>query len=399
MRISKINTQYNSNLNFKTPLKPVKNEGNQVSQPIKTTELPLGFNTLYNVSFSSKYNPNRLVGDVDLETYYTMTERTKERYRRAYKSFSKNEAIDKEELIDPKDPHIPMQSDELLDEFIKTSSIYLKYKDQPIICLGRSPKWFLNTAFWMKDGLPEYKFVAFSGYWYQQNSKDGAKRMDKQAPTLEEELAYRNYLKKIGVTPRRIVDTMKKEGKKTVITDYVCSGKGFCSFLDIMSRFAKDEGLLEEFSKSIQIVSIGSIEYMEELNPYADDIPTPTVPMPELLEPYANNIKQEFHDMDYRVHREILMNRNTNECRSTYYPHRVWTIFEPYVLKVGMGTSLEEIFKLLRELEGNRYEANFKPAMGDFRNLLNFRILDYLHSKDMLRDCKSLENNYSCFRN
>ena len=392
MRILKLNSQYNSNLYFKNSQKNNKSSNNKTTQVTQTTTLPLGFNTLYNISFSSKYNPNRLVGDADLETYHTMTERTKERYRRAYKNFAKNEAIDKTELIDPSNPEIPLQSDSMLEKFVDISKIYLKYKDQPIICLGRSPKWFLNTAFWMKDGIPDYKFVAFSGYWYHQNSKNGAKRMDKEAPTKEEELAYRNYLEKIGATPKAIVDTMKKEGKKTVITDYVCSGKGFCSFLDIMSRFAKDEGILEEFSKSIQIVALGSMDYMEELDPYAEDIPIPRVPMPELLEPFTNNIKQEFYDIDPTIHNEILMNRNTNECRSTYYPHRVWTIFEPYKLKVGMGTSLEEILKILRELEGDRYEANFKPAMGDFRNLLNFRILDYLHSKNMLRDKDSIKN-------
>ena len=44
----------------------------------------------------------------------------------------------------------------------KYPQMYNKYKGQPIICLGRSPKWFLNTSLWMKDGIDGYDFVAFS---------------------------------------------------------------------------------------------------------------------------------------------------------------------------------------------------------------------------------------------
>ena len=84
--------------------------------------------------------------------------------------------------------------DETMKKFIEASKIYLNYKDQPIICLGRSPKWFLNTAFWMKDGVPEYNFVAFSKYWFIKDPNGDLRRMNHVAPSEEQEFAYRKYL-------------------------------------------------------------------------------------------------------------------------------------------------------------------------------------------------------------
>ncbi|MBR3604462.1 MAG: hypothetical protein IKL52_00360 [Candidatus Gastranaerophilales bacterium] len=384
MQISSIALQ-----SLKTPyLKPVGNKPkNALAQNNSQhgTSLPIGFNTSYNINFTAWTNPNRLVGDVDLESYHIMTERSKERYRKLYASFSENEEVDQTKLFDVKSKKLPLTSDEAMEKFIETSKIYLNYKDQPIICLGRSPKWFLNTAFWMKDGVPEYKFVAFSRYWYYP-IKDEMKLIKSDAPTKEEESAYRNYLDRIGADPKTIVETMRNEGKKTVITDYICTGKGACSFLDIMARYANDLGILEEFSKSIEFVGIGSMEYLEDLHPYCDEaLPMPRVPMPPILEPYGDNIKQTFYDMDYEVFNEMLLNQNTNECRSTYYPHDAWTVYSPDKFKTGLIRDMSKVEKLLEIFKNEKYITAFTAPMQDYRNLLNFRILDYLNSKGLLR--------------
>jgi len=194
------------------------------------------------------------------------------------------------------------------------------------------------------------------------------------------------YLDRVGANPQTIVETMNKEGKKTVITDYICSGKGACSFLDILSRYANDLGILEDFSNSIQIVGIGSLDYMEMLNPMAESISIPSVPIPPLLQPYANNIPQRFYDMDYNVFEEMLLNRNTNECRSTYYPHSAWTVYSPDVFKTGLITDMKKVGELLKIFDDEKYILTFSPPMQDYRNLLNFRILDYLNSKNLLRE-------------
>ena len=396
MLISSINQQYQTNFYTKNPMqsKPAKSIGNNDNvKNAKSTELPLGFNTSYNITFGSWTNPNRLVGDVDIKSYQIMTERAKERYRKLYKTFSTNEDVEQSELFDDKSKFLPLQSDETMEKFLKTSRIYLRYKDQPIICLGRSPKWFLNAAFWMKDGIPEYKFVAFSKYWFYPTPK-GMQPLPKETPTEEEEKAYRKYLDRVGANPKKIVDTMKETGKKTVITDYICTGKGACSFLDVMARYADDLGILEEFSKSIQFVGIGSMDYMEELYPYSEDeISAPRVPMPPILEPYGDNIKQEFFNMDYTVFNEMLLNKNTNECRSTFYPHNAWTVYSPDTFKTGLIKDMSKVQKLLDHFKNEKYIITFTAPMQDYRNLLNFRILDYLNSKEMLRKPNKFDRN------
>lgn len=365
-------------------------ENKDVKNTNKSTQLPIGFNTSYNISFNGWTNPNRLVGDVDLESYYIMTDKSKERYRKLYNTFSTSEEIEQKQLFDKTTKLLPLKDDKTMDKFIEMSKKYLKYKDQPIICLGRSPKWFLNTAFWMKDGLSDYKFAAFSGYWYRPIGDNSVKLIPSDAPTSEEEAVYRKYLDRIGVTPQKIVETMKNEGKKTVITDYICTGKGACSFLDILSRYAEEQGILEDFANSIQIVAIGSMDYMEILDPYAESISTPRVPMPPLLKPYEKNIKQEFYNMDYTLFEEMLLNRNTNECRSSYYPHNAWTVYSPDEVKTGLVHDMSAVKKLKEKLKDEKYVTNFSAPMQDYRNLLNFRILDYLNSKDMLRSAEEI---------
>ena len=386
MRISGIGSKQHVNLYFSSTLKNNNVVNKQAQSPIKTTQLPIGFNTSYNITFGNWTNSSRLVADVDIETYSMMTEKTKDRYRTLYSTFSSNEEIEQKKLFDKTSKILPLKSDDTMEKFLSMAKKYTKYKDQPIICLGRSPKWFLDTASWMKDGIDDYKFVAFSGYWYRPIGHNQVKIIKSDAPTAEEETVYREYLDRIGVTPQKIVDTMKNEGKKTVITDYICTGKGACSFLDILSRYADDLGILEDFAKSIQIVGVGSLSYMEDLNPYAESISIPRVPMPPLLAPYADNIKQEFYNMDYNLFDEILLNRNTNECRSTYYPHHAWTVYSPQEYKTGMITDMSLVKKIQEKFKDEKYITNYTPPMQDYRNLVNFRILDYLNSKGMLRE-------------
>ena len=100
----------------------------------------------------------------------------------------------------------------------------------------------------MKDGLKDYKFVAFSERWYRPDKIEGVRRMDSVAPTEKEIRAYKRYLKDIGADPKTIVKHMQETGKKTVITDYINSGKGVTSFLEVMANYADDEGILKEFA-------------------------------------------------------------------------------------------------------------------------------------------------------
>ncbi len=356
---------------------------NQINRQF--SKIPAGFRYGANIHFGEFFDPNRTIPHIDYEEYMAMQNSTKARFRKKYKKFFTDSSINTSDMIDQNYRYMPLQTEELMDKFIDAAKIYTKYKDQPIICLGRSPKWFLNTALWMKDGIDDYKFVAFSKFWHRPDPVEGMRRMDSVAPTAKEETAYRKYLKRIKADPQTIVNNMAKTGKKTVITDYICSGKGACSFLEMLGRYAKDLGILEEFSKSIQIVGIGSMDYMEELNPYADSISEPKVIMPEVLRPYSNNIKQEFHNINYKIFKEMLINQNTNECRSTYYPHEAWTVYKPDRFKTGIIKDMKKIKEMVKWLKYEKSISSFTPAMCDYRNLLNFRILDGLNERGILK--------------
>ena len=109
----------------------------------------------------------------------------------------------------------------------------------------------------------------------------------------------------------------------------------------------------------------------------------PKVILPERLQPYNNVIEQEYYDMPASVLKSILIDKNTNECRSTYYPHTAWTVYNPMKYKTGI-ISEEKLREMPRVRDG---EVNtFTDAMKDYRNLMNFRILDYLYQNDMLKE-------------
>ena len=392
MLISRVAPKNQTNLNIKTQISNKKKNGiTQNNNQTYLSQFPISYIPIHSVSFGMKFNPNRLVGDVDIETYHTMNEFAKERYRHLCDTFATNKEINSSELFDSETKGLPLGHPDTMKKFVETSKLYLKYKDQPIICLGRSPKWFLNTAFWMKDGIPPYKFVAFSKYWYRQDPQKGLVKIQANAPTEREETAYKAYLDRIGASPKQIVETKRQTGKNTIITDYICTGKGACSFLDILSRYAKEQGVLEEFANSIDIVGIGSLEYMETLNPYAESYSIPRVPMPPLLEPYEKNIKQVFHNIkDYCVFEEILLYRNTNECRSSFYPHDAWTEYSPDLFKTGLYDDKNFVEKMKEKFQDDKYVITFTAPMQDYRNLLNFRILDYLNQEGMLRSAEEI---------
>jgi hypothetical protein len=386
MQVQKIQIQNFSNCQQPRQLSNNIQDNQKFSQNSSFISAPIGFKYGAQIHFGEFFDPNRTVPHIDYEEYMAMSENTKKRFRKRFNKFNNDELIDKKELIDQRYPYLPLRSEKSMDEFIKIAKVYTKYKDHPIICLGRSPKWFLNAALWMKDGIDDYKFVAFSRNWYREDitNHNEIVRVDSIAPTPKEELAYRRYLKRIKADPQTIVDHMKETGKKTVITDFVDTGKGMTSFLDIMSRYADDLGILKDFANSIQIVSIGSRLHVESRLKidYASD---PKVTMPEKLIPYEKaslwkyNITQEFYDMDYNMFEEMLVNQNTNECRSTYYPHEYWPIYKPDQIKTGLIKDKKTAINLVKELKdtNERTLSSFTPAMYDYRNLTVYTLEDF----------------------
>ena len=149
-----------------------------------------------------------------------------------------------------------------------------------------------------------------------------------------------------------------------------------------MSDFAEEQGVLEEFGKCFRIHGFGSREFLERIFRDEDDISIPTVQLPLKLAPYREEISQKYYNIPYEIFMQMLENANTNECRATFYPHQAWDIYNPDKYKTGMIP--ESVMEKLRK-HSPKTAVNFTPTMRDYRNLLNFRILDYLEQNDLLR--------------
>lgn len=380
-----VGLQSRVNNNNSKSLNNVQHQDYQTS-PFK--KLPLNFKYNAPISFSGFSDVNATVPDIEFEEYNAMTDTTKKRIKKRYEKFFSDKSINKNELYDTQHfQYMPLNTEQKFDEFVKFSSLYNDFKDRRIISIGRSPKWFLNTSVWMKDGIDGYDFAAFSGNWFRRDPEWGIIPVKTAMPTEKEYKAYTRYLKQKGLDPLSIVKDAEKTGKRTIYTDYVQTGRGVSSFLDIMSRFAEEQGVLEKFSKSIEIIGIGSQEYNEMLNPYEEYIETPEVLYPERLKPYEKNIKQKFYSMPADIQVDMLINQNTNECRSTYYPHTAWTLYNPDTFKTGMVRDMKKIEAVAKELKDvttPKAVSSFSPAMRDYRNLLNFRILDGLAKRGLL---------------
>lgn len=368
---------------------------------------PVSYRYNANIHFTSQAEKKLIrhdvkVNTINFEDYKHMKPYTKKRLAKLCKDFDKLISEEQQETLRKIDPNpdffrIPLQSEATMDEFLNVAKMYSQYKDHPIVCLGRSPKWFLNTSLYMKDGIPTYDFAAFSGRWYWVYDGDfgnnsGLVKMEKLVPTEAEEVAYRKYLKNIQVDPISLVKKAQKSGNKVIITDYIDTGKGMTSFLDLMSRYAKDQGVLDEFAHSFDLVTIGSNEY-RQARKGSEYIPDPKVWLPELLEPYGRAttawgtgavINQKYHNIDYDVFREMLLNQISNECRSTYYPSSAWTVYSPNKFKTGY-IDIDRYKPLIKNLPSNDTVNMFEPVVQAYRNLLNFSILDTLNSKNLLK--------------
>lgn len=322
------------------------------------------------VSFTSKFHK---IPKIEFEEYHMLSEEDKILLREKCKNFDKN--VDPNELF--KDHGgLPLANLDDMKEFIEFSSKYNALKGSPILCLGRSPKWPLSASLWMEGGIDGYTFVPFSKNWYDRhidlkNGDSWVERAADRAPTPEQEAAYKKYLKIIRVDPKSIIKSTQKAGKETVITDYLETSRGMTSFLEILSKYAEEQGVLSEFAKSIRFFIIGSNEYSSnKFFPILEVAPKPKVLFPDNLAkvippslwspPYP---KQECHvDLSQNVFEQMFISQNSNESRSGLYSKDFWMSMKP----------------------GN-LQPKITQGMKDYRNLLNFRILDYLNTNNLLR--------------
>lgn len=362
---------------FGTIVSKNQNSKNNISKPVLNAagqenfaKIPLAsFHAISNITFTSGH---KSVPDIELKEYLALSDNDKTWLRKQCNRYDKT--VNPNDLFVMEKRYLPLSRPGEMEEYVKFSSEYNKLKGSPIICLGRSPKWPLSTSFWMNDGVDGFKYIAFSKSWYDKKTdwQTGERYLVKNplcAPSEAQETAYKAYLKLSGADPRSIVSAAQKVGKEVVITDYVQTSKGMTSFLDLVSRFAEKQGVLEDFSKSIKFFLIGSKEYSERFYREDETIPEARAVFPEALKkvlpqtlfghPYP---KQEYHDMSLNIFEQMLVNENTNECRSTFYPKEYWQVMKPCYEK-----------------------PLFSLGLKDFRNLLNFRILDFLDAKNLIK--------------
>ena len=399
------NTKYihrNNNMN-------VDCKKSYASQP--TTEFahpPIGFQYNANIHFTGLNDKTYKVhvDSINWEDYMEMSPTKKKRLKILSQTF--DQVIDDEQRafllkIDPHPDHlrIPLQSKDTMEQFLKAAKMYSEYRDHPIVCLGRSPKWFLNASFYMTDGIMGYDFVPFSGSWYKINDGDfgdnsGLRRIDDLAPTKSQETAYRKYLAKIEADPVSLIKKADATGHKVIITDYIDTGKGLTSFLELMSKYAQEQGVLDEFGHSFDLVTIGSNEYRQNRK-NVEYLSNPSVWMPELLEPYnrattawgtGQIIQQRYFNLDRNVHEEMLMNQITNECRSTFYPRWAWDQYDCDKFKIGKFYDLNKYEDLINNIAASTKQKSvsiYNESVQAFRNLLNALILSALEERNMLR--------------
>lgn len=332
---------------------------------------PVNFCATDTVVFTSRH---RKIPNIEIEEYSKLSEVDKIWLREKSKSF--HQRVNPSELYTQKEQYLPLSHEYEMKEFVDFSSHYNSAKGAPILCLGRSPKWPLSVSLWMKDGIEDYTFVPFSKSWYDRkidlmNGDTWLVRNPSRAPNQEQEEAYKKYLKIIGVDPKNIIKNTQKAGTETVITDYLETSRGMTSFLEVMSNLAEEQGVLEEFAKSIRFIVIGSNEYStNKFFPMKEIAPPPKVILPDKLSsvvpkslwnpPYP---KQEYHtELSQTVFEQMFIYENANESRSGWYSKDNWT-------KMGSEYLMPK----------------FKQGLQDFRNLLNFKILDYLEANNLLR--------------
>ena len=382
--LNNTNTNYTTN-NQKTELNINKREEINTKKYNPAYYMP--------VSFKQKVIPL----DISHTTYLKLSPQQKQSFRTTYRDFYK--LIDISELYWNKnrtpETLLPLYTDTEMKDFLEIAKSYNKYrgdkekgiKPNGIICLGRSPKWFLNASLWMKNGIENYDFVAFSSNWYDRNYSgigNNLYRRDDRVPTKTQEKNYRQYLKRIVCKPADIIQSAKDTGKPVVVTDYIHSGCGVTSWLDLMSRWAEEDGILDDFAKSIMLHTIGSNTNLED-KLWLDTNYAGIVKMPELLK--NKSIQQKYYDMSAEVLLSMLIDKNTNECRSTFYPPRAWTIFSPDKFKIAQKetSELEEQYRYYKNFGGVFPDMDvWSDAMKDYRNMMNFRILDYRAEHGML---------------
>ena len=190
LTISPISFKNNYNANVSVP--------SAVSKSVaENKERNLPKNAPYAAYMNLKSQPSfqqRLIGDIEFEDYGVLVDKEKEYIRHLYSNFySLTDVNELHFKRDKNSDHLPLSNDRDMDDFLRIAKGYNKYREHKIICVGRSPKWFLNTSIWMKDGIENYSFAAFSDNWYHRDRFGVGPKQYKDEKKMPTEIEYRMY--------------------------------------------------------------------------------------------------------------------------------------------------------------------------------------------------------------
>ncbi|MEI7474272.1 MAG: hypothetical protein WCK67_05775 [bacterium] len=280
MLINRLKTAFNQTI-------IINKENNQQKQAIQNHSQPQSDVFKSNIAFTG------LPSKLSLDMYYQMTLEYDQRLQ----------AVSGEILYDH--PFKNIACSLMFINNVKNALPHLQNKR--IIALGRSPVFFTEAAKLMKNGIDDYTYVAFSKGWKCEDGKHYG-----SMPTEEEVKNYRNYLKTVNMTPKEIIKD-SKNGKNTMLVDYIESGNGISSFISVLQDWAKEDNVLDELNNSIEIG---------------------VMKLPDVGQRYPEEADVTINDTSFKAivltidKRTLEYLRDENEWGQSY-PHTKWNEFTP----------------------------------------------------------------------
>lgn len=219
------------------------------------------------------------------------------------------------------------------DHFPERSNLYF---------LGQSLSW-IGKVLEMSHFSPTIgtiQYIPFSGNFLKIEKKDNGTffytSRNCKLPSGYNEKKYRMLLAGLGLHPKNILSQYLDFGRRTVIADYVYSGKGLASFLYILNKWAREEKV--DLSEALEVFIM---RFKKQLKDF--DVKILVINNDFRITPVI--MDTDMYVLIRMVNPEI--NRNF-ERLLPYYPHNYWN--EPLPeFDEEHQQRIKEIMKKLKE--------------------------------------------------
>lgn len=246
------------NIKFEGALKHNNSAFSQISQGLR--HIGQNIKSIIN-SKINLYTSQVKLQDIDnVQGYLKLNEGEKRKFRRLFQKEIIGKSI---AHFNPEYKH-PFQSEAELKELFRFSRIIAhSFKDSKVVAVGRSPLWFLETLKMMKGSkvnLDNYSELAVTGLTSVNNF------------TKTEIKEFAGYLKNANLSPETMIEHSKKTGQKTVLFDFLHTGKGMIQTINLMdevlkhnyknniaplkSEFKSSDEAIKAFHDSIKVVGM-----------------------------------------------------------------------------------------------------------------------------------------------